>query len=106
MLKPKAGSFALSAGVFATMLWGSQAWVAVRAMPQLNFVEITLLLHVFALAGVTALNLFRLHDFVRDIKFILHVRPAFGFWALSAHARAFVSCSYTCRCRTGPRCPA
>jgi uncharacterized membrane protein len=79
MMNQKAGRFALPAGIFATMLWGSQAWVAVRAMPQLNFLEITLLLHAFALAGITTLNLFRLRDFVRDLKFLLRVRRALGF---------------------------
>ena len=64
ILKPKAGRFALPAGIFATTLWASQAWTAVRAAPVLNFLEITLLLHAFALAGVTALNLFRLRDFL------------------------------------------
>jgi len=83
MVNLKAGRFALPAGIFAAMLWGSQAWVAVRAMPQLNFLEITLLLHAFALAGITTLNLFRLRDFVRDLKFLLRVRHALGFWILS-----------------------
>ena len=62
-LNPIAGRFALAAGILATMLWGSQAWFAVRAMPQLNFLEITLWLHGFALAAVTVLNLFRLAQF-------------------------------------------
>ena len=105
MLKPKTGSFALSAGIFATMLWGSQAWVAVRAMPQLNFLEITLLLHAFALAGVTALNLFRLRDFVRDMKFILHVRPAFGFWALSGACQGICFLLLYLSVQNGPQVP-
>ena len=105
MLKPKAGSFALPAGIFATMLWGSQAWVAVRAMPQLNFLEITLLLHAFALAGVTALNLFRLRDFVRDMKFILRVRPAFGFWALSGACQGVCFLLFYLSVQNGPQVP-
>jgi hypothetical protein len=105
MLKPKAGSFALSAGIFATMLWGSQAWIAVRAMPQLNFLEITLLLHAFALAGVTALNLFRMRDFVRDMKFILRVRPAFGFWALSGACQGACFLLFYLSVQNGPQVP-
>jgi hypothetical protein len=105
MLKPKAGHFALSAGVFATMLWGSQAWIAVRAMPQLNFLEITLLLHAFALAGVTALNLFRLRDFVGDMKFILRARPAFGFWALSGACQGVCFLLFYLSVQNGPQVP-
>ena len=105
MLKPKAGRFALSVGIFATMLWGSQAWVAVRAMPQLNFLEITLLLHAFALAGVTALNLFRLRDFVGDMKFILRVRPAFGFWALSGACQGVCLLLFYLSVQNGPQVP-
>jgi uncharacterized membrane protein len=66
-LNPLTGRFALAAGILATMLWGSQAWFAVRAMPQLNFLEITLWLHGFALAAVTVLNLFRWHNFRKDM---------------------------------------
>ena len=105
MLKPKAGSFALLAGIFATMLWGSQAWVAVRAMPQLNFFEITLLLHAFALAGVTTLNLFRLRDFVGDMKFIFRVRPAFGFWALSGACQGVCFLLFYLSVQNGPQVP-
>jgi hypothetical protein len=105
VLKPKAGRFALSVGIFATMLWGSQAWVAVRAMPQLNFLEITLLLHAFALAGVTALNLFRLRDFVGDMKFILRVRPAFGFWALSGACQGVCLLLFYLSVQNGPQVP-
>ena len=105
MLKPKGGRFALSVGIFATMLWGSQAWVAVRAMPQLNFLEITLLLHAFALAGVTALNLFRLRDFVGDMKFILRVRPAFGFWALSGACQGVCLLLFYLSVQNGPQVP-
>ena len=105
MLKPKAGRFALSAGIFATMLWGSQAWIAVRATPQLNFIEITLLLHAFALAGVTALNLFRLRNFVGDMKFILRVRPAFGFWALSGACQGVCFLLFYMSVQNGPQVP-
>ncbi len=87
------------------MLWGSQAWVAVRAMPQLNFLEITLLLHAFALAGVTALNLFRLRDFVGDMKFILRVRPAFGFWALSGACQGVCLLLFYLSVQNGPQVP-
>ena len=105
MLKPKAGSFALPAGIFATMLWGSQAWVAVRAMPQLNFLEITLLLHAFALAGVSVLNLFRLRHFVRDMKFILRMRPALGFWALSGACQGVCFLLLYLSVQNGPQVP-
>jgi len=105
VLKPKAGRFALLGGIFATMLWGSQAWIAVRAMPQLNFLEITLLLHAFALAGVTALNLFRLRDFVGDMKFILRVRPAFGFWALSGACQGVCFLLFYLSVQNGPQVP-
>jgi hypothetical protein len=104
MLK-RAGRFALSAGIFATMLWGSQAWVAVRAMPQLNFLEITLLLHAFALAGVTGLNLFRLGNFVRDVKFILSVRTAFGFWVLSGACQGICLLLFYLSVQNGPQVP-
>ncbi|HET7237955.1 MAG TPA: hypothetical protein VFI76_02940, partial [Terrimicrobiaceae bacterium] len=105
MLKPKAGRFTLPAGIFATMLWGSQAWVAVRAAPQLNFIEITLLLHAFALAGVTALNLFRWRNFVKDLKFILSVRPAFGFWALSGAFQGICFLLLYLSVQNGPQVP-
>jgi hypothetical protein len=105
MLKPKAGRFTLPAGIFATMLWGSQAWVAVRAAPQLNFLEITLLLHAFALAGVTALNLFRWRNFVKDLKFILSVRPAFGFWALSGAFQGICFLLLYLSVQNGPQVP-
>ncbi len=104
MLKSKAGRFTLPAGIFATMLWGSQAWVAVRT-PQLNFLEITLLLHAFALAGVTALNLFRWRNFVKDLKFILSVRPAFGFWALSGAFQGICFLLLYLSVQNGPQVP-
>jgi hypothetical protein len=105
MLKPNAGRFALTAGIFATMLWGSQAWVAVRATPQLNFIEITLLLHAFALAGVTALNLFRWRDFVRDMEFILRVRHALGLWALSGVCQGVCFLLLYLSVQNGPQVP-
>ena len=107
MLNLKAGRFALPAGIFATMLWGSQAWVAVRATPQLNFLEITLLLHAFALAGITTLNLFRLRDFVRDLKFLLRVRHALRILDVVRRmpGRLF-SALLPRRCRTDPKFPA
>jgi hypothetical protein len=105
MLKSKTGRFALLAGIFATMLWGSQAWIAVRAIPQLNFLEITLLLHAFALAGVTALNLFRLRDFAGDVKFILRVRSAFAFWALSGASQGICFLLFYLSVQNGPQVP-
>jgi hypothetical protein len=105
MLKVKAGRFALSLGIFATMLWGSQAWIAVRAMPQLNFLELTLWLHAFALAGVTALNLFRVRDFLRDMKFIVGVKPAFGFWALSGACQGICLLLFYLSVQNGPQVP-
>lgn len=105
MLKEKAGRFALPVGIFATALWGSQAWIAVRAMPQLNFLEITLLLHAFALAGVTALNLFRLRDFVRDMTFIVRVAPALGFWALSGACQSICFLLFYLSVQNGPQVP-
>ena len=105
ILKPKSGRFALPAGIFATMLWGSQAWTAVRAMPLLNFLEITLLLHAFALAGVTALNLFRLRDFVGDVRFIFRVKPAFGFWALSGAFQGICLLLFYLSVQNGPQVP-
>ena len=105
MLNLKAGRFALPAGIFATLLWGSQAWVAVRAMPQLNFLEITLLLHAFALAGITTLNLFRLGDFVRDLKFLLRVRHALGFWILSGACQGVCFLLFYLAVQNGPQVP-
>ena len=105
MLNSQRGRFALAAGIFATMLWGSQAWVAVRAMPQLNFLEITLWLHGFALAGVTALNLFRWPDFVRDTQFILRVRPALGFWMLSGACQGICLLLFYLSVQNGPQVP-
>ena len=87
------------------MLWGSQAWVAVRAMPQLNFLEITLLLHAFALAGITTLNLFRLRDFVRDLKFLLRVRHALGFWILSGACQGVCFLLFYLAVQNGPQVP-
>jgi hypothetical protein len=105
MLNLKAGRFALSAGIFATMLWGSQAWVAVRAMPQLNFLEITLLLHAFALAGITILNLFRFRDFLRDFRFVLRVRHALGFWILSGACQGVCFLLFYLSVQNGPQVP-
>lgn len=105
MLKLKAGRFALPAGIFATMLWGSQAFVAVRAMPQLNFLEITLLLHVFALIGVTALNLFRCRDFLRDLKFMAGVKSAVGFWCLSGACQGICFMLFYLAVQNGPQVP-
>jgi drug/metabolite transporter (DMT)-like permease len=105
MVNLKAGRFALPAGIFATMLWGSQAWVAVRAMPQLNFLEITLLLHAFALAGITTLNLFRLRDFVRDLKFLLRVGHALAFWILSGACQGVCFLLFYLSVQNGPQIP-
>lgn len=105
MLKPKTGRLALLAGIFATMFWGSQAWVGVRAAPQMNFLEITLLLHAFALAGATALNVFRWRDFLRDMRFILQVRPALGFWALSGACQGVCYLLFYLSVQNGPQVP-
>jgi drug/metabolite transporter (DMT)-like permease len=101
----KPGHFALPAGIFATMLWGSQAWVAVRALPQWNFLEITLLLHAFAVAGITTLNLFRLRDFVRDLKFLLRVGHALAFWILSGACQGVCFLLFYLSVQNGPQVP-
>ena len=104
MVNLKAGRFALPAGIFATMLWGSQAWVAVRAMPQLNFLEITLLLHAFALAGITTLNLFRLRDFV-GFEIPPSCQARSRFWILSGACQGVCFLLFYLSVQNGPQVP-
>lgn len=105
MLRLKKGSFALPAGIFATMLWGTQALVAVRAAPAVNFFEITLLLHLFAVLGVTGLNLTRLKDLLADFKFIRQARGAFGFFALSGACQGICFLLFYLAVQNGPQVP-
>lgn len=101
----KKGRFALAAGIFATALWGTQALVAVRAVPAVNFFEITLLLHFFAVLGITGLNMSRLQGLREDMRIILSAKGAFGFFALSGACQSICFLLFYLAVQNGPQVP-
>lgn len=101
----KKGRFALLAGLFATALWGTQAFVAVRAAGSVNFFEITLLLHFFAVLGITGLNMTRWKSFQEDFRHIVRARGAFGFFAASGACQALCFLLFYLAVQNGPQVP-
>lgn len=101
----KKGRFALLAGLFATALWGTQAFVAVRAAHVVNFFELTLLLHFFAVLGITGLNITRWKSFQADFRHIVSARGAFGFFAASGACQGLCFLLFYFAVQNGPQIP-